>query len=148
MVKLLIHQLNLLILNAYILNKNYGCKKLTHDEYRDRFVKYLLGEGLKNYKIPLPPVLSKKIGKHNAGENDKTMRGISQVQSLKERVKKEKGLPGAVSFVAISLAIFANQKEHLIGVKNVENRYVLSLASKFTTQKGISKNIDNYLEKG
>ena len=58
--KLLIHQLNLLILNAYILNTNYGCKKLTHDEYRDRIVKYLLGEGLKNYKIPLPPVLSKK----------------------------------------------------------------------------------------
>ena len=49
---------NLLILNAYILNKNYGCKKLTHDEYRDRIVKYLLGEGLKNYKIPLPLVLS------------------------------------------------------------------------------------------
>ena len=58
--KLLIHQLNLLILNAYILNKNYGCEKLTHDEYRDRIVKYLLGEGLKNYKILLPPVLSKK----------------------------------------------------------------------------------------
>ena len=58
--KLLIHQLNLQILNAYILNKNYGCKKLTHDEYRDRIVKYLLGEGLKNYKIPLPLVLSKK----------------------------------------------------------------------------------------
>ena len=70
--KLLIHQLNLLILNAYFLNKNYGCEKLTHDEYRDRIVKYLLGEGLKNYKIPLPPVLSKKIGKHHADENDKT----------------------------------------------------------------------------
>ena len=70
--KLLIHQLNLLILNAYILNKNYGCKKLSHDEYRGRIVKYLLGEGLKNYNIPLPPVLSKKIGKHNAVEHDKT----------------------------------------------------------------------------
>ena len=70
--KLLIPQLNLLILNVYILNKNYGCKKLTHDEYRDRIIKYLLGEGLKNYKIPLPPVSSKKIGKHHAGENDKT----------------------------------------------------------------------------
>ena len=70
------------------------------------------------------------------------------MQSLGERVKKEKDLPGAVSFVAISLAIFSNRKEHRIGVKNVENRYVLSLASKFTTQKGISKNMDNYLEKG
>ena len=28
------------------------------------------------------------------------------------------------SFVAISLAIFSNRKEHLIGVKNVENCYV------------------------
>ena len=70
------------------------------------------------------------------------------MQSLDERVEKEKGLPGAVSFVAICLAIFSNQKEHLIGVKNVENSYVLSLASKFTTQKGISKNMDNYLETG
>ena len=38
------------------------------------------------------------------------VRGISQVPSLKERVKKERGLPGAVSFVAISLAIFFKQK--------------------------------------
>ena len=58
--KIIDHQLNLLILNAYILNKNYGCKKLTHDEYGDRIVKHFLGEGLKNYKIPLPPVLIKK----------------------------------------------------------------------------------------
>ena len=38
---------NLVILNAYILNKHYGCEKLTHDEYRDKIVKYLLTEGLK-----------------------------------------------------------------------------------------------------
>ena len=56
------------------------------------------------------------------------------MQSLKERVKKEKGLSGAVLFVAISLASSSNRKEHLIGVKN---------ASKFTTQKGISKNMNN-----
>ena len=149
--KLLIHQLNLLILNAYILNKNYGCKKLTHDEYRDRIVKYLLGEGLKNYKIPLPPVLSKKIGKHHAGENDKTLlceRHFPNAIPKGEGKKRER--PPRCCFICsyISLAIFSNQKEHLIGVKNVENRYVLSLASKFTTQKGISKNMDNYLEKG
>ena len=41
------------VLNAYILNKHYGCEKLTHDEYRDKRVKYLLAKGLKNYKIPL-----------------------------------------------------------------------------------------------
>ena len=46
--KLLIHQLNLLIMNAYILTAKV-------------LVKYLQGEGLKNYKIPLPPVLRKKL---------------------------------------------------------------------------------------
>ena len=92
--KLLIHQLNLLILNAYILNKNYGCKKLTHDEYRDIIVKYLLGEGLKNYKIPLPLVLSKKIGKHQSGENDKTRLCKRHFQSAipKGEGKKREGL--------------------------------------------------------
>ena len=76
------------------------------------------------------------------------VRGISLVALLKERVKKERGLSGAVSFVAISLANFLSRKEHLIGLKNVENCYVLSLASKFTIQKGISKNMNNLLGKG
>ena len=31
--KLLIHLFNLVLLNAYILNKHFGCQKLTHDEY-------------------------------------------------------------------------------------------------------------------
>ena len=60
------------------------------------------------------------------------------MQSLRERVKKEKGLPGPVSFVAISLEIFSNRKEHLIGVKNVENRYVLSLQN-LPHRKGFQK---------
>ena len=71
------------------------------------------------------------------------VRGISQVASQKERVKNERGLQGAVLFVVISLGICLKRKEHLIGVKIVENRYVLSLASKFTIQKRISKNMDN-----
>ena len=49
------------ILNAYILNKHYGCEKLSHDGFRDRLVKYLIGEGMKSYNIPLPPVLSRKL---------------------------------------------------------------------------------------
>ena len=68
--KLLIHMINLVILNAYILNKHYGSKNMSHDEYRDYLVKYLLSEGLKCYKIPLPPVLSKRIGRnHNLEHN-------------------------------------------------------------------------------
>ena len=68
--KLLIHMFNLVILNAYILNKHYGCEKLTPDEYRDKIVKYLLTEGLKNYNIPLPPVISRRIRKYHKDEHD------------------------------------------------------------------------------
>ena len=61
------------------------------------------------------------------------------MQSLRERVKKEKGLPGAVSFVAISLAIFSNQKEHLIGVKNVENLCVVPCFKIYHTERDFKK---------
>ena len=66
--KLLIHLFNLVILNAHILNKHYGCMKLTQDEYRGHIVKYLVSEGLKCYKIPLLSITSKKLGKHNTDE--------------------------------------------------------------------------------
>ena len=59
--KLLIHLFNLVLLNAYIMNKHFGCQKLTHDEYRDKIVKFLFDEGLKCYKIPLPPVISQEL---------------------------------------------------------------------------------------
>lgn len=68
--KLLIHLFNMCLLNAYILNKHYGTEKLTHDEYRDRIIKFLISEGLKCYKIPLPPVLSRKLGKRSGPEAD------------------------------------------------------------------------------
>ena len=54
----------------YILNKHYGCEKLTHNEYIDKKVKYLLAEGLKNYNIPLPPVISRRILKYYKDEHD------------------------------------------------------------------------------
>ena len=61
---------NLVILNAYILNRTlWFMKKMSQDEYRDYMVKYLLREGLKCYKIPLPPVLSKKIGRNHTSEH-------------------------------------------------------------------------------
>ena len=47
---------------------------MSHDEYRDYLVKYLLREGLKCYKIPLPPILSKRIGRnHNFEHNMKRL---------------------------------------------------------------------------
>ena len=68
--KLLIHLFNLVILNANILNKHYGCRKLTQDEYKDYIVKYLVSERLKCYKIPLPAILSKKLGRHSTDEHN------------------------------------------------------------------------------
>ena len=70
--KVLIHLFNLVILNAYILKKHYDSKKMSQDEFRDILVKYLLREGLKCYKIPLPPVLSKKIGRNHTLEHNLT----------------------------------------------------------------------------
>ena len=61
------------------------------------------------------------------------------MQSLEERVEKEKGLPGAVLFVAISLAIFSNRKEHLIGVKNVENVMCCPLLQNLPHRKEFQK---------
>ena len=81
--------LNLVILNAYILNKHYGSEKLTHNEYRDKLVKYLLEEGLKNYNIPLPPVISRRIGKYhkmNTTAKD-CVNGIFLVTSPRGRVE-------------------------------------------------------------
>ena len=66
---------NLVILNAYILNKDYGCEKLTHNEYRYIIVKYLLAEVLKNYNIPLPPVISRIIVKYYKDEHDSIPKG-------------------------------------------------------------------------
>ena len=63
--KLLIHLSNMVILNANILNKLYGSEKLSHDAFRDRLIKFFNGEGVKSYNIPLPPVISRKIGKYN-----------------------------------------------------------------------------------
>ena len=50
--KLLIHLINFIILNAYILNRHYGLQRMTQDEYRDYLVKYLLCEGLKCSSSP------------------------------------------------------------------------------------------------
>ena len=79
--KLLIHLFNLVILNAYILNRHYGCKKLNHDEFRDHLVKYLIQEGLKSYKIPLPPVLSSTLGKYHVEDHNE--RRLSERHFLK-----------------------------------------------------------------
>ena len=86
------------------MNKHYGSKKMTQDEFRDFLVKYLLCEGLKCYKIPLPPVLSKKIGRnHNVEHN---LAGLNELhfiilQTYQEvKGEREKDKRDAVMFVA------------------------------------------------
>ena len=44
--QLLIHLFNLVILNKYILNRYYGSKNMTQDEYRDYLVKYFFATGI------------------------------------------------------------------------------------------------------
>lgn len=68
--KLLIHCFNMIILNGHIMNKMYGQEKLSHDDYRDNIVKYLIAEGLKSNNIPLPPKMSKKLGRHDYSDHN------------------------------------------------------------------------------
>lgn len=67
--KLLIHLMNMLIMNAFILNKKFGRTKLSHEEYRDELVRFLIQDGMKRYNIPLPPVSSRKITPREAADH-------------------------------------------------------------------------------
>jgi len=59
--KLFIHLLNMIIHNAYVLNKKFGSSKLEHDEYRDAIVQYLLKMGRNRGNLPKPAQQSMKI---------------------------------------------------------------------------------------
>ena len=54
--KLFIHLLNMLLLNAHILNSKYGCKKLYHQAYMEYIANYLITEGSVNCSLKRPPV--------------------------------------------------------------------------------------------
>ena len=129
--KLLIHLFNLVILNAYILNKHYSHKKLTHDEFRDHLVKYLIQEGLKSYKIPLPLVLSSKLGKyHVTDHNEKRLseRHFLKYITAREGRKSRNQQEGALCVVNCQVV---GKREPLIGAKIVINLYVFPTVLKF-----------------
>ena len=44
--KVFFHILNMILLNAYILNNKYGKQKLSHDEYMEYIAEYLLDKGI------------------------------------------------------------------------------------------------------
>ena len=53
--KLFIHLLNMLFLNANILNSKYGCNKLDHQAYMEYMANYLISEGSVNCSLKRPP---------------------------------------------------------------------------------------------
>ena len=72
--KLIIHMFNMVVLNAYILNKYYGTEKLSNDEYRERIIKFIIAKGLKCYTIPLPPIMSRRIvSRHQTEHQEKRL---------------------------------------------------------------------------
>ena len=46
--KLILHLINMVILNAFILNKKYGIQKMSHSAYREFIVNYLITTSLEN----------------------------------------------------------------------------------------------------
>ena len=61
--KLFIHMLNMLILNVYILNKKFGVHQMTHDEFREEIVHFLIEEGIKDAHIEMPAHGSRRKSK-------------------------------------------------------------------------------------
>ena len=109
--KLLIHLFNLVILNAYILNRHYGSQKLSHDEFRDYLVKYLIQEGLKCYKIPLPPVLSSKLGRYHVDDhNEKRLSERHFLKNIPAAEGRKRQKPSRRCFVCSQLPGFKKKR--------------------------------------
>ena len=46
--KLMLHLINMVVLNAFILNKKYGTQKMSHSSYREFLANYLITTSLEN----------------------------------------------------------------------------------------------------
>ena len=58
--KLFIHLFNMLLLNAFVLQKKYSTEPLDHEEFRQCIIKMLLREGLEGCSIKLPARISRR----------------------------------------------------------------------------------------
>lgn len=58
--KLWVHMLNMVLLNAFILQKKYSTDPLQHEAFREYIVEMLLKEGLENCALPLPAQASSR----------------------------------------------------------------------------------------
>ena len=56
---LFFHLFNMVLLNAFILNKKYGSVQLGHFEFREYIANYLIAEGLNEYTLKPQPLKSK-----------------------------------------------------------------------------------------
>ena len=109
--------------------------------------RYLLGEGLKNYNIPLPPVISRRIGKYHKDEYDSKRLCEWHFPTLIPKGEAEKGrnLQGVVAFVAKYLGRYWRGKELLTGAKIVERLCVLCHVSKlYHTQRDYKLHAKNF----
>ena len=69
--KLLLHLISMIILNAYILNRKYGTKKMSHSAYREYIAHYLITTSLematctkKKPPVPIDNTETRLSGKH------------------------------------------------------------------------------------
>ena len=49
--KLLLHLINMVFLNSYILNRKYGEKQMTHASYREYIANYLISKLVENAQL-------------------------------------------------------------------------------------------------
>ena len=67
--KIFIHLFNMVLLNAFVLQKKFANSPLEHEDFREYIVDMLLREGLESCSIPLPPQVSnQQIGESHLTE--------------------------------------------------------------------------------
>ena len=94
-------------------------------------VKYLIQEGIKCYKIPLPPVLSSKLGKYHVDDhNEKRLSERHFWKNIPVGEGRKRQKPSQRCFVCSKLP-GCKKKELHFGVKSVISLNVFQIVLKF-----------------
>lgn len=80
--KLFVHILNMLILNAYILNKKFGTRKMNHSEYREHLAAYLIKKATGSFLHPQNLEMSTSLDQHLYDEHTFRLNGRHFPQKL------------------------------------------------------------------
>ncbi len=95
--KLFIHMLNMVVLNSYILNKKFGKEKLSHEEFRQKIVTFLIEEGLETCAIKVEIV-------HGMGnDNEARLRERHFPENIPAALGAKRKKPSRVCFVCNKL---------------------------------------------